>query len=61
MRQEKRVEEGEVCVAMCSCTMTEITCSGTDQSGGVAPVGVCRVSPSIAAPGQILRGNNLQY
>jgi len=45
---------------MCSCTMTDITCSGTDLCGSVAPAGVCRLSPSIAAPDQMLRGNILQ-
>ena len=48
-------------MVMCSCTRTVIICSGTDQYGSVAPVDGCRMSPSIAARGQRLHGNTLQY
>jgi hypothetical protein len=58
---ERFGEEEGVCVVMCSCTRTDIICSGTDQYGSVAPVDVCRMSLSIAAPGQRLHGNTLQY
>ena len=61
MLRERLGEEAGVCVVMCSCTRTAIICSGTDQYGSVAPVDVCRMSPSIAAPGQRLHGNTLQY
>jgi hypothetical protein len=54
-------EEAEVCVVMYSCTRTDIICSSTDQYGSVAPVDVCRTSPSIAALGQRLHDNTLQY
>jgi hypothetical protein len=47
-------------VALCSATMTGITCSGTDPYGSVAPVGVCRLFPSIAVPDQILHDNTRQ-
>ena len=59
--QERDGEEGERCVAMCSCIiMTGITCSGTDPCGSVAPAGVCRLSPLIAVPDQILRSTTLE-
>ena|SRR2546425_10911517 len=59
--RERLGEEAGVCVVMCSCTRTDIICSSTDQYGSVAPVDVCRMSPSIAAPGQRLHGSTLQY
>jgi hypothetical protein len=58
---ERLGEEVEVCVVMCFYTRTDTICSSTDRYGSVAPVDVCRMSPSIAALGQRLHGNTLQY
>src|SRR5262245_50120529 len=58
--QERHGEEKDQCVAMSSCSIPGITCSGTDPGGSVAPAGVCRLFPSIAVPDPILRGTTLQ-
>ena len=58
--EERRGEERERWVALCSSPMTGIPCSGTDPYGSVAPVGGCRPFPSIAVPDPILHRTTLQ-